>query len=188
MKTALLFSGLAAFAVVTEASELNRDSVFDSVDEFVTAMKAFRPAASNGKLSALFTTTDRGDDEQRKSVTATTIESCDNIWSDEKSALLFVTVKPPTVATDSHIGVLFLLIHGRDGWRIADVLRFAATGNDSGVSAELTALAGSGRQLGREGFDPVVTIKESQGGRGYAYDTCASYKFAGPKLKRFDLE
>jgi hypothetical protein len=80
------------------------------------------------------------------------------------------------------------LIHQRDGWRIADLLRFTATGKDSGLSAKLTAFAGSGRQLGSEGFDPVVTVNESQGGRGYAYETCASYKFTGSKLKRFDLE
>jgi len=76
----------------------------------------------------------------------------------------------------------------RDGWRIADLLRFSAIGKDAGLSATLTAFAGSGRQLGSEGFDPVVTVNESQGGRGYAYEGCASYKFVGSKLKRFDLE
>ena len=93
---------------------MHRESVFDSIDEFVTAVKAFQPGASKAKLAAVFTISDR-DDEQRNSVTATAIESCDNIWSDEKSALLFATAKPSTVATDSHIGVLFLLVHQRDG-------------------------------------------------------------------------
>ena len=188
MKTALLFFGLAAFVAVTEGSELNRESVFRSIDEFVTAVRAFQPAVSKGKLAVVFTISDRGDDEQRTSVTATAIEVCDNIWSDDKSALLFASAKPPTVATDSHIGVLFLLVRRRDNWRIADLLRFTATGKDSGLSAKLTALAGSGRQLGSEGFAPVVTVSESQGGRGYAYDTCASYKLAGSKLKPLELE
>jgi hypothetical protein len=85
---------------------VSRDSVFDWIKEFVTAVKAFQLPGSKGKLAAVFTISDR-DDEQRNSVTAPAIESCDNIWSDEKSALLFATAKPPTVATDSHIGVLF---------------------------------------------------------------------------------
>jgi hypothetical protein len=188
VKTTLLFFGLAAFVAITEGSELSRESVFDCVDGFVTAVNSFQPAASKGELSALFTISDRGENEQPTSVTALAIESCDTIWSDDKSGLLFATAKPPTIATPSNIGVLFLLVHQRDGWRIADLLRFAATGKDSGVSAKLTAFEGSGRQLGSEGFDPVVTVDESQGGRGYAYEICASYKIAGSKLKRFDLE
>jgi len=188
VKKALLFFSLAALVAATEGSEMNCDSVFDSVEGFVTAVKAFQPAASKGKLSALFTISDRGEDEQGESVSALAIESCDTIWSDDKSALLFATAKPPTIATHSVIGVLFLLLHQRDGWRIADLLRFSAIGKDAGLSAKLTAFAGSGLQLGSEGFDPVVTVNESQGGRGYAYETCASYKFVGSKLKRFDLE
>jgi hypothetical protein len=96
--------------------------------------------------------------------------------------LLFATAKPPTVGTDSHIGVLFLFVHPRDGWRIADLLRFTAVRKDSGLSAKLTAFADIERQLGSGGFDPVVTVRESQGGRGNAYETYASYKFAGSKL------
>ena len=188
MKTALLFFSVTAFVAATEGSELSCDSVFDSIDKFVTAVKAFQPAASKGKLSALFTISDRGEDEQGESVSALAIESCDTIWSDDKSALLFATAKPPTIATHSVIGVLFLLLHQRDGWRIADLLRFSAIGKDAGLSAKLTAFAGSGLQLGSEGFDPVVTVNESQGGRGYAYETCASYKFVGSKLECFDLE
>jgi hypothetical protein len=102
--------------------------------------------------------------------------------------LVFGTANPPTFATRSSIGVLFLLVHQRDGWRIADLLRFTATGKEAEVSAEQTAFAGSGRELGSGGFAPVVTVKESQGDRGYSYETCASYTFAGSKLKRFDLE
>ena len=71
---------------------------------------------------------------------------------------------------------------------IADLRRFAAIGKEAEVSAELTAFAGSGRQLGSEGFAPVVTVKESHGGRGYAYQTYASYKPTGSKLKRLELE
>lgn len=160
---------------------------FDSVDGFVTTVKEFQPAATKGKLTFLFTISKMGAESRGKPVAALAIESCDTIWSNDKSALLFATANPPTVGTDSHIGVLFLLVHHRDSWRIGDFLRFIATGKDSGLSAKLTAFAAIERQLGNGGFDPVVTVRESQGGRGYAYETCASYKIAGSKLKRFDL-
>ena len=129
-----------------------------------------------------------GYENPRNPIAASAIQSCEPIWSDDRSALLFVTANPLTVGTHSSIGVLFLLLHQRDGWRIADLLRFTAIGKDAGISAKLTAFSGSGRQLGSEGFDPVVTVNESHGGRGYAYDTCGSYKFAGSKLKRLELE
>jgi hypothetical protein len=188
VKAALLFLGLAVFVAVIKGSELNRESVFDSIDESVTAVKAFQPAVSKGRLAEVFTISERDDDARRTSVTATAIETCDAIWSDRRYALLFATASPRTVATDSHIGVLFLLVRQRDGWRIADLLRFTALGKDSGLSAKLTALAGSGRELGNDGFAPVVTINESQGGRGYSYETSASYALTGSKLKRLELK
>ena len=92
------------------------------------------------------------------------------------------------VGTDSHIGVLFLLVHQLHGWRIADFLRFTATGKDAGLSAKQTAFAGGGGELSSEGFAPVVTVNEFQGGRGYSYETCASYTFAGSKLKHLELK
>jgi len=104
-------------------------------------MKAFQPGATKGKLAFLFTIAEIGAESRGKPVAALAIESCDTIWSDDKSALLFATAKPPTVGTDSHIGVLFLLVHQRDDWRIDDLIRFTAMGKDSGLSAKLTASA-----------------------------------------------
>jgi hypothetical protein len=42
MKTALLLFSVTAFVAATEVSELSCESVFDSVGEFVTAVKAFQ--------------------------------------------------------------------------------------------------------------------------------------------------
>ena len=149
-------------------------------------MKAFQPGATKGKLAFLFTIAEIGAESRGKPVAALAIESCDTIWSDDKSALLFATAKPPTVGTDSHIGVLFLLVHQRDGWRIDDcVLRQLGKTQDL---PQLTASAAIAHQLGSEGFDPVIMVNKHQGGRGYAYEICASYEIAGSKLKRFDLE
>ena len=127
----ILFIALATLVIAAEKSELNRKSLFDSVDGFVTAMKAFQPVASKGELASLFTMTEMGEENRGKAIAAPVIESCAIIWSDDKSALLFATANPPTVATHSNIGVLFLLIHRRDGWQIADLLRFIATGKFS---------------------------------------------------------
>jgi hypothetical protein len=115
VNTALLFFGLAAFVADTEGSELNRESGFDSVEGFVTAIKAFQPADSKSKLASLFTIPEMGNENPGKPIAASAIQSCESIWSDDKSALLFVTANPPTVEIPSSIGVLFLLLHQRDG-------------------------------------------------------------------------
>jgi len=188
VETAILFVALTELVLATDQSELNRKSVFDSVDGFVTAIKSFQPSATEGELASLFTIPEMGAENRGKPIIALNIESCDTIWSNDKSALLFATANAPTVGTESHIRVLFLLRHQRNGWLIADLLRFAATGKDAGLSAKLTASAAIERQLGSEEVDPVVTVREIQGGRGYAYEMCASYKFAGSKFKRFDLK
>jgi hypothetical protein len=166
VKLTLLLVGLSAFAALTEGSGLNRESVFDSVDAFVNAIKALQPAATKSDLASLFTIPEMGAENRGKPVTALGVESCDTIWSDNKFALLFAAAKPPTVGTHSHIGILVLLVHQQEGWRVADLLRFTATGQDSGLSAKLTAFAGGGGQLSSEGFYPVVTVNENQGGRG----------------------
>ena len=188
VKTKILFFALGAFIAATEASELNRESLFDSVEEFVTAVKAFKPVASKRGLASLFTIPEMGHENPGKPTAAFAIQSCESIWSDDRSSLLFARANPPTVGTYSNIGVLFLLVHQRDGWRIADLLRFTATGKDSALSAKQTAFAGGGGQLSSEGFHPVVIVNELQGGRGYSYETCASYTFARSKLKRLELE
>src|SRR5207247_3820596 len=111
-----LFIAIVTVVLATEKSELNRKSMCDSVDGFITAMKTFQPSASKGDLSLLFTISDRDEDEHPKPVSALAIESCDTIWSDDNSALLFATANPPTIATHSSIGVLFLLVRQRGHW------------------------------------------------------------------------
>lgn len=170
------------------AAEFERQSSFASVEAFVTVAKAFRPATTKGDLSALFTISEMGEDNHGKPITAPAIQSCKAIWSGDDFALLLAVASPPTEATRSSIGVLFLLVRQRNSWHIADLLRFTATGKDAEVSAELTAYAGSGYRLGTEGMAPIVTVKESHGGRGYAYQAYASYTFNASKLKRLELK
>ena len=84
----------------------------------------------------------------------------------------------------SAVGILFLLNRNKTKWHIADLKRFTAVGKYAGVSAELT----SGNDWNNPTRHPIVTIKETQGGRGYSYDLSASYDFVGSKLKRLNLE
>jgi len=175
-------------ALSTHAGDFTRGSTFDSVDAFVAAAKTFRPAAVNSDLSSLFGVPEIGEDDHGKTVVAVSTRSCEVIWSDEDSALVIAIASPPTEATPSSVGVLFLLARRAGQWRIADLLRFAAAGKEAQVSAELTAGTGTGYRLGREGMAPVVTVKESHGGRGYAYQLYASYSFGDAQLKRLDLK
>ena len=101
---------------------------------------------------------------------------------------MFVTAVPPTEATRSAVGVLFFLSRTENAWRVSDSQRFIATGKYALVSAELTAGTGTGYNLGSDGMNPVVTVKESHGGRGYFYQASASYSINSSKLKRIELE
>jgi hypothetical protein len=66
VKTAILFIALAGLVLATEESELNRKSVFDSVDRFVIAIKAFQPSASKAELASLFTIPEMGTEKSRQ--------------------------------------------------------------------------------------------------------------------------
>jgi hypothetical protein len=191
VRTAFLALAIAAFLLAARAGDLTRSSVFESVEAFVTAATAFQPATTKSDLSALFTVPELGQPEDSKTgkpIAAKSIKASTALWSNDSHALVFITADPPTDATRSAVGVLFLLSHTNKSWRIADSQRFTATGKYGGVSAELTAGTGSGYHLGSDGMRPVVTVKESHGGRGYAYQAYASYTFNGSKLRRLELK
>jgi hypothetical protein len=191
VRTAILSLGLTAIALYASAADFTRASSFDSIAAFVAAAKSFQPATTKSDLAALFTVRESGQPEDRKTgtpVTAPTIQSATELWSIDSQALVFVAAAPPTDATRSSVGALFLLAHQRGSWRIADLLRFSATGKYAEVSAELTADAGTGYRLGSEGMATVVTIKESHGWRGYSYLASASYILNNSKLERLELK
>jgi len=180
-----------AFALSARADEFMRSGKFESVEAFVEAVKSFEPEKTKGDMAAHFTVKEQGQREDPKTGTpipAKAIESCETLWADDSSALVFALAKPPTEATRSFVGMLFLLKHISSRWQIADSLRFTAAGKEAEIKAQLTAGTGSGYSLGSEGMRPVVTITEWQGGRGYSYGLSASYTLAASKLKRLDLE
>ena len=189
----IAFLALAVGASIShvDAADFARGSAFRSVDAFVAAATSFQPAISKGDLSLLFTVRELGQPEDPKTgtpVVATFIQSAVALWADDSHAIVFVAAAPPTDATRSAVGVLFLLKRTDNSWRIKDQQRFVATGKEAEVSAELTSGTGGGYHLGSEGMEPVVTVKESQGGRGYTYQISASYTLKASKLKRLNLE
>ncbi len=191
MRIAFLALAVGASIPHVDAADFAQSSAFESVDAFVAAATSFQPATSKSDLSPLFTVRELGQREDPKTgkpIAATSIQSAVALWADDSYAVVFVTAAPPTEATGSAVGVLFLLKRTNDSWRIADHQRFVATGKEAEVSAKLTAGTGSGYHLGSEGMEPVVTVKESQGGRGYAYQISASYTLKASKLKRLNLE
>jgi hypothetical protein len=186
----LLFCGIA-FLASADAGDFTRASSFDSVAAFIAAAKAFHPTDSKTDIAGLFTIAEMGQPEDPKTgkpVVPESLDSCEVVWESTTHALVFAIATPKTEPTRSAIGVLFLLSHSHASWIISDLRRFTATGKYAEVTCELTADVGSGYQLGTEGMRPIVTIKESQGGRGYGYQLSASYTLSETKLKRLDLE
>ena len=194
MKTVLLALVATALAIPANAGTPQKDrseAAFASVEAFAASMKSAHPAETQSGFLTLFAIPELGqpeDPERGKPVYATEIEACQVLWKDGDRALLFATAAPPTKATRSRVGVLFLLNHTGSGWCVADVRRFAAAGKEAGISAILTAGAGTGYSLGSEGMPPVVTVTESQGGRGYSRQTSASYLLGSFGLKRVEME
>src|SRR5436305_15228297 len=85
-------------------------------------LKPFQPAVTEGELSSLFMIPEMGETNHGKPISASAIQSCDLIWSDEAAALLIAVASPPTEATRSCVGVLFLLVRRAKCWHIADIL------------------------------------------------------------------
>ena len=190
VRTAFIALAIGAFVLRADAGDFARSSAFESVEAFVAVATAFQPATTKSDLSALFTVRDLGQPEDPKTgtpIAATSIRSSVALWSNDSHALVFVTAAPPTEATRSAVGVLFLLTHSKKSWRIADILRFASFGKESGISAELTSTAGRGldeASIRR----PVITITQSQGGGGGSHSASASYALTDSKLKLLKLE
>jgi hypothetical protein len=192
MKPAIVTYLLGAALSAAIAGEFSRSTPFASVQDFVDAATKFQPGVSGSDLSTLFVVPELGQDEDPKTGTpvfAKSIESCQTLWANDSHALVFATAHPPTEASRTVTGVLFVIKRTGDSWRISDTRQFTATGKGSRISAEQTAETGGGPdRLGEEGLPPVITVTEGQGGRGYFYTQSASYTLKASKLERLDLK
>lgn len=89
---------------------------------------------------------------------------CKVIWS---------LAEPPTAATKTVVGGLFVLTLKEGQWRTTDAKRFEVSGKDSAAQARPTS-SGSAA--------PHLTVTLHQGGRGEAWEESASYVVKEGKL------
>jgi hypothetical protein len=191
-----LFLPIATFAFaasgcLTDAADFANVETFTSVDAFVSSVTDFHPATSKEGRAILFSTTELGQPEDPHTGTrvfAEKIDSCGVLWAGSTDALVFALARPRTEATHSAVGILFLLHRSGQDWGISDFRKCVAAGKYADVTAELTADVGTSYQLGSEENRPVITIKETQGGRGYSYGVSASYTLRESRLHRLDLD
>jgi hypothetical protein len=186
VKTKLLTLALVALLSAANAENFTRATKYPSVDAFIAAVKAFAPSKQKTDLARLFAARPNHpeDPEYGKLVFAEKIESCTTIWSDDSDAVVFANAKTNKDYPDA-VGVLFLLKHAKDTWRIVETKKFTAVGKYAGVEAVLDSGYGAGWKERIDGI--VVTVTESLGGRGYSYSLSASYRVDDAKFKRQDL-
>ena len=190
VRLAALVIGLTLFANVVRAEEsLLPESRFASVDAFVAAVKAFKPASSSGSLGYLFSATELGQPEEPKTgaiTRAEAINSCTKIWSDDHQALVFAVANPRTEATPSCVGVLFLLQSNEKEWRIVNQRVFHASGKYARVECKISSYYGKGYSPTSDTL--VLTIKEQSGGRGEGCELSRSYRLSAQGIIPADLE
>ena len=177
---------LVALALRAVAAEPTLGSMTDTPEAFVAAMKSFQPSTTKSWLGYLFSMADS--DGHEGQVHPKQISTCDLLWADERNALVFATVRSEDLATR---GVLFYL-HCTDQkkpWSIQAHREFTAFGSNAALHAVLSNETTNNQyRLGRDGLEPIITIKKSEGGRGYCATASASYTIDHNELRRVDLE
>jgi hypothetical protein len=189
MPRILLVAIVLGLPVHAEASDpLDRGSRFNSVDAFIAKLRTFEPSQTSNWLSYQFGAVELGQPEDPNTgtiVVPAKIQSCTVISDNADAAVIFATARPATTATPSEVGMLFSLRQAGQTWRIAACKRFEATGKYASVKCVLTCGADSPPGACPERL--VVTIGESQGGRGYSFQTSASYSVSDT-ITRVDLD
>jgi len=136
-------------------------------------------------MAVLFAAREVGQPEDPKTgrpVLPLAIKSSKLLYSDDSRALVFVSALPPTEAAPSEVGVLFLIERLQKQWNISDYRRFYAFGKYAGINAEITGW-GAGKEI-----MPIVTVNESEGGRGESDHISATYKIDGSRIKVMEME
>jgi len=165
----------------TPQQPLDRQSRFNSVEEFIATVKAFEPAQTNDWLAYQFGAVELGqpEDENTGRVTrASSVTSCTQIWGNGDSSLIFAIANPPIAATRCSVGVIFLLNRTDKRWRITDCKKFTAYGKDSSVEVKLTS----------ENTEPVITATKYEGGQHLSSSISASYRISDFSLALVGLE
>jgi hypothetical protein len=96
------------------------------------------------------------------------------LFESDSLKIIWTVAEPPTTATPTVVGGLFVLVPSKNGWIISDARRFESSGKYSGAAAVLTSFGS---------VDPHVTITLHQGGRGASWEEAASYVIEAGKIK-----
>jgi hypothetical protein len=181
MRRALLLIAFLAGYLGSNADAreaLDRNTRFDSVDGFVTALKQFEPARTNNWLAYQFSAIEPGQSEDDTTGGVTLpikIQSCSSIWQNDDTALVFAIANPPTVATHSMVGVLFFLDRSGKKWRIQDSKSFHALGKDVSIDCRMT----SGDEEPLSPSEVIVTVTKHESGRHQWFETSFSFQLLG---------
>jgi hypothetical protein len=170
----ILFLALS-FASALADSPLLPESRFASPEEFISKLAAFEPAKADTYFGFLFTTKELGQPEEPQMgamTRAEKVDSCQKLFADDQIALVFALANPPTQATPTRVGVLFLLSNVAGQWRIADFRKFTAEGKESGI--KMTFNSGYIPQR----TPPTVMVTEFEGGRGFSQTSTRSYSIS----------
>ena len=179
---------LLACGDLAHGADFPIEAAFPTLEAVQSALKGYTPSTSSGALRADFSLPEPGETsvgETRATRTATSLVECVQLWVGDESALIYASARPPTEATPSEVGVVFLIVHQGGSWRVVDRQRFVAFGKYAKVVVEITS---AGHKPEVTPSPPIFTIKEFQGGRGYSYDVSASYTIKDQKITRHDLQ
>src|SRR5207248_1627404 len=107
------------------------------------------------------------------------------IWSGGKSALLFATAKPPR---SGRILIFEFCFYSFTSATVGGLTTaFYGNGERLRTCRKTNSVCSHCASTRQRRLSSCHHGNKHQGGRGYAYEICASYKVPGSKLKRFDL-
>ena len=155
------------------------DGAYDSPKGFVKAVSDAKPATDHTSFTDIFQVRERGQPEDPMTGSLVRPERliCDNVlWENDAVAFVFVRAEPPTSATKSVMGVLFLLEKVGEIWQISDKLTSTQYGKYSNISTKVTPTK----------VYPIVAIKEVSGGRGHSTVIQRSFTFSERKIVVLD--
>lgn len=165
------------------AQPLNRLSTFKSSGEFVESLRRLEPEKQPNIYSRTFGIEDFGEGGRDALILPTKIESVTELWRNNDHALVFATARPPTQASTSEVGVLIVLTHVNDSWRLQSYKRYETIGKYAKIECEITSAGDKPTERGHDDAPAILTFRRSSGGRGASESTSWSLIFTGGTLK-----
>lgn len=172
----------ACTLISVHGADFSPELSYSSPKAFVERASAFHPSRASGYMANLFTLLAASGEAAGAPSVPEAITSATIVWQGKHQAVAFVVAKAEVDGTLGEVGVMFLLSQSKGEWRICALRRFEATGKNAQIDCDLTSAAGSGYSLGEERLDAVLTVRRTDGGRGYSYSASRSYRIGrGPE-------